>query len=79
MARQIELTKMSSKGQVVIPKNIRTELGLEEGDRMTVEARDGEVVLRKITLEAIVREAEEDWRNKKSERLFPKASRKSRK
>jgi AbrB family looped-hinge helix DNA binding protein len=74
MARQIELTKMSSKGQVVIPKSIRTELGFEEGDRMTVEAREGEIVLRKITLEAIVREAEDDWRNKKSVRLYPKDS-----
>ena len=74
MARQIELTKMSSKGQVVIPKRIRSELGFEEGDRMTVEARDGEIVLRKITLEAIVREAEDDWRNKKSVRLYPKGS-----
>jgi AbrB family looped-hinge helix DNA binding protein len=73
MARQIELTKMSSKGQVVIPKNIRTELGFEEGDRMTVEAKDGEIVLRKITLEAIVRKAEDDWRNKKSVRLYPKS------
>jgi AbrB family looped-hinge helix DNA binding protein len=74
MARQIELTKMSSKGQVVIPKRIRAELGFEEGDRMTVEAREGEIVLRKITLEAIVREAEDDWRNKKSVRLYPKDS-----
>jgi AbrB family looped-hinge helix DNA binding protein len=74
MARQIELTKMSSKGQVVIPKSIRAELGFEEGDRMTVEAREGEIVLRKITLEAIVREAEDDWRNKKSVRLHPKDS-----
>jgi AbrB family looped-hinge helix DNA binding protein len=74
MARQIELTRMSSKGQVVIPKRIRTQLGFEEGDRMTVEARDGEIVLRKLSLEDIVREAEEDWRGKKSVRLYPKSS-----
>jgi len=76
MPRQIELTKMSSKGQVVIPKSIRARLGFEEGDRMTVEARDGEIVLRKLSLEDIVREAEEDWRSKKSVRLYPKDSRK---
>ncbi len=74
MARQIELTRMSSKGQVVIPKRIRTQLGFEEGDRMTVEARDGEIVLRKLSLEDIVREAEQDWRSKKSVRLYPKGS-----
>jgi AbrB family looped-hinge helix DNA binding protein len=76
MARQIELTKMSSKGQVVIPKSIRSQLGFEEGDRITVEARDGEIILRRLSLEDIVREAEDDWRNKKSVRLYPKDSRK---
>ncbi len=76
MARQIELTRMSSKGQVVIPKRIRAQLGFEEGDRMTVEVREEEIVLRKLSLEDIVREAEEDWRSKKSVRLYPKSSRK---
>ena len=74
MARQVELTMMSSKGQVVIPKRIRTQVGFEEGDRMTVEARENEIVLRKIFLEDIVREAEQDWKNKKSVRLYPKDS-----
>ncbi len=63
---------MSSRGQVVIPKSIRAELGIEEGDRMTVEVREGEIILRKITLEDIVRKAEDDWRSKKSVRLYPK-------
>ncbi|MBN2025723.1 MAG: AbrB/MazE/SpoVT family DNA-binding domain-containing protein [Actinobacteria bacterium] len=74
MARRIELTMMSSRGQVVIPKRIRTQLGFEEGDRMTVEARENEVVLRKISLEDIVREADEDWKKGKSVRLYPKDS-----
>lgn len=74
MARQIELTRMSSKGQVVIPKKIRARLGFEEGDRMTVEVRGGEIVLRKLSLEDIVQEAEEDWRKKRSVRLYPKGS-----
>lgn len=74
MARRIEMTMMSSKGQVVIPKRIRNQLGFTEGDRMIVEMRDGEVILRKISLEDILRDAEEDWKNKKSVRLYPKDS-----
>ena len=74
MARRIELTMMSSRGQVVIPKSIRSQMGFEEGDRMTVEARENEVVLRKISLEDIVREADEDWKKGKSVRLYPKDS-----
>ena len=41
---------------------------------MTVEARENEIVLRKIYLEDIVREAEQDWKDKKSLRLCPKVS-----
>ena len=74
MARRIELTMMSSRGQVVIPKSIRAQMGFEEGDRMTVEARENEVVLRKISLEDIVRDADEDWKKGKSVRLYPKDS-----
>ncbi len=74
MARQIELIRMSSKGQVVIPKRIGSQLGFEEGNRMTVETRNGEIVLRKLSLYDIVREAEQDWRSKKAVRLYPKSS-----
>lgn len=35
------------KGQVVIPKGIRDETGLVEGSEVTVEVRDGEVVIRR--------------------------------
>ncbi len=74
MAGPLELTKMSSKGQVVIPKAIRDRLGLEEGDRIAVEEAEGRVILRKISIESILKEAEEDYRNKKTVRLYPKNS-----
>jgi AbrB family looped-hinge helix DNA binding protein len=35
------------KGQVVIPKEIRDEAGLTEGVEVTIELRNGEVVLRR--------------------------------
>ena len=59
---------------MVIAKGMRAQLGFEEGDRMTVEARENEIVLRKIYLEDIVREAEQDWKDKKSLRLCSKDS-----
>ena len=43
------LTKLSSKGQVVIPKEIREKLNLREGTPLTIEATDtGLVVIKEI-------------------------------
>ncbi|MGI9860007.1 AbrB/MazE/SpoVT family DNA-binding domain-containing protein [Moorella naiadis] len=51
MGRQVEITKLSSRGQVVIPKDIRRQLGWETGDHMAVEVRGDTVVLRRLLLE----------------------------
>jgi AbrB family looped-hinge helix DNA binding protein len=39
--------KIYKKGQVTIPKAVRDETGLELGDRVVVEARGDEVVVRR--------------------------------
>jgi AbrB family looped-hinge helix DNA binding protein len=41
-------TKVSSKGQVVIPKSVRDALGIGVGTVLNAEARDGVVVLRPV-------------------------------
>lgn len=33
--------RITSKGQVTIPQQVRRELGLEPGDEVVIEARDG--------------------------------------
>ena len=42
------LTKLSTKGQIVLPKDVRETLGLSSGTELEVEVRDGLVVLRPI-------------------------------
>jgi AbrB family looped-hinge helix DNA binding protein len=42
-------TKMSSKGQVVIPEDIRDNLHLKEGDQFVVIGRGDTVILKSIT------------------------------
>jgi antitoxin PrlF len=40
--------RLSSEGQVTVPREIRQELDLEPGDYVAYEVRDGVVVLRKV-------------------------------
>lgn len=42
-------TKMSSKGQVVIPEEIRKKLGLQPGTQLVVVAGEGVVILKEIS------------------------------
>lgn len=44
----IETTRMSSKGQVVIPQDIRSEVNAEEGTIFAVIASKDAIVLKKI-------------------------------
>jgi len=45
---RLTTTKVSSKGQVVIPEAIREEIGLHAGDHLLVIAEKGVVILKTI-------------------------------
>lgn len=44
----IEVVTMSSRGQLVIPKSIRNEMGLRERDKFIIVRDNENVILRKI-------------------------------
>ncbi|MBC7326427.1 MAG: AbrB/MazE/SpoVT family DNA-binding domain-containing protein, partial [Moorella sp. (in: Bacteria)] len=46
MKRNLIITRLSSRGQVVIPKEVRKQLCWEPGDYVTVGVREGAVVMR---------------------------------
>lgn len=46
---EIELTKISSKGQVVIPQKVRESLELYDGQTLAVSTKDDIIVLKKIS------------------------------
>ena len=48
---EIELTKSSSKGQVVIPKEIRDKIGVQKGTPFAVSLISGIVFLKKLDIE----------------------------
>jgi AbrB family looped-hinge helix DNA binding protein len=46
----VDVVKVYRKGIVVLPKSVRERAGIREGMLLTVEVRDGEVVLRPLDL-----------------------------
>ena len=46
--RPLATTKMSSKGQVVIPEDVRRKLGLDAGTQFIVVGEDDVVILKRV-------------------------------
>ncbi len=55
---KIEVTKMSTKGQVVIPREMREELELHEGEALAVIRKKNILVLKKIESKLVKEEVE---------------------
>ena len=53
------IVRVSSKGQVVIPTELRKEMGLAEGDELYAFGRDDTLVLQKIQKKDLEREFDE--------------------
>jgi len=51
-----EITKISTKGQVVIPNELRKQLGISEGDTLQIEKVGKLLVLKKIELSSLAKE-----------------------
>ena len=47
LTMEIDITKMTSKGQVVIPQDIRDKIGVHEGERFFVYANEDSIVLKR--------------------------------
>ena len=46
----IEITSMSSRGQIVIPQGLRERLKLNEGEKFIVIGQDNTIVLKKVEM-----------------------------
>ena len=49
----MEITKISSKGQIVIPLKIRNELGIDEGSMVAIEKVNDMAVIKKMDTDLI--------------------------
>lgn len=79
LTMKIEITKITSKGQVVIPKEIRKELGITSGERFIVYDTKDSVVLKRIKNLEEVKDPEEfektfskTWKIAKEKRITRK-------
>ena len=46
---EVELTKMSTRGQIVIPQDIRTEMQLKAGEAFAIARTGDTLVLKRVT------------------------------
>jgi len=64
----MEITKISSKGQIVIPSKIRNEMKMEEGSIVAIERMKDIVVIKKIDND-LIRQFEDGLEDLKHGRL----------
>ena len=54
----IDVITLSSKGQVVIPKKLREETGLERDDKLLVFVANGRIVIEKLDRKQAIKDME---------------------
>lgn len=69
------LSKLSSKGQVTIPREIREAIRLKPGDMLTYELRDDIVMIRRVEpfdvrFHAAVSETLDEWTTAEDDQAF---------
>jgi len=71
METMIDTTRMSSRGQVVIPLDMRE--GINEGDKLIVIRRDNEIILKKSIPESALwseKSLAKTWMNKEEDEIW---------
>lgn len=68
-------SRLSAKGQVTVPKEVREELELDAGDIVGYEIRDGVVILRRVqpfdrAFHAALSDTLDEWATAEDEEAF---------
>jgi antitoxin PrlF len=71
----MQTSKLSSKGQITIPREIREKLGIEPGQLIAYEIREGEVILKRVEpFDVVFHEALsktlDEWNSPEDEEAF---------
>lgn len=57
----VTTTTLTSKGQITIPKEVQKKLNLHQGGKLVLVEENGNIILRKVSLEEVRREALENY------------------
>jgi AbrB family looped-hinge helix DNA binding protein len=63
------LVKVSSKGLITLPKKIRSRLGIEEGDYLTISSENDRIIFRKTKIDIDYENRDEAWKEYSKRRL----------
>ncbi len=56
---EVELTRISEKGQIVIPASLRKEMGIEKSDQFLIFGENSTIVLKKVEKAAMQKSFDE--------------------
>jgi len=76
---EIETTKMTSRGQVVIPQNIRRSKGINKGEQFIVYELNDSIILKRVknlkasTIDDFEKTFSSMWQTAKSKRITTRA------
>jgi len=63
------LVKVSSKGLVTLPKKIRSDLGIQDGDYLTISSDKDKIIFRKARIEIDYENPDDTWKEHAKRRL----------
>jgi AbrB family looped-hinge helix DNA binding protein len=63
------LVKVSSKGLVTLPKKIRSQLGIEDGDYLSISSDNDQIIFRKAKIEIDYENLDDAWKEHTKRRL----------
>lgn len=68
-------SRLSRKGQVTVPKEVRESIGLKAGDLVAYEIEDGRIILRRVepfdaAFHAALSETLDEWSSPEDEEAF---------
>lgn len=64
------LVKVSSKGLVTLPKKIRSELGIHDGDYLAISSDKDQIIFRKARIEIDYENPDDAWKEHAKKRLM---------
>jgi len=63
------LVKVSAKGLITLPKKIRSNLDIHEGDYLTITSESDRIIFRKVKIEIDYDNSDDAWKKYSAQRL----------